>query len=66
MMPIDEIIKDIKTNIIPFEYRESLYETLNILRKYQKIEQIVKTWNDMNSFDSMTQISEVMEDANGD
>jgi len=66
MMPIDEIIKDIKTNIIPFEYRESLYETLNILRKYEKIEQIVKTWNDMNSFDSMTQISEVMEDANGD
>ena len=28
----------------------------------EKIEQIVKSWNDMNSFDSMVQISEVVED----
>lgn len=28
----------------------------------EKIEQIVKSWNDMNSFDSMIQISEVLED----
>jgi hypothetical protein len=32
------------------------------IRKYQEIEQIVKVWNDNNSFDSMCQISEVLED----
>ena len=42
------------------------YETLDVaistMRKYQKIQTIVKAWNDMNSFDSMVQISEVLED----
>ena len=32
----------------------------------EKIEQIVKSWNDMNSFDSMLEISEVLEDGNVD
>jgi len=35
---------------------------IDTMRKYQKIEEIVKAWNDMNSFDSMKQISEVLED----
>ena len=35
---------------------------IDTMRKYQKIEQIVKAWNDMNPFDSMVQISEVVED----
>ncbi len=35
---------------------------IEVAKKYQKIEQIVKSWNDMNSFDSMFQISEVVED----
>jgi hypothetical protein len=42
---------------------KALSEALVIIHKYEKIEQIVKAWNDMNSFDSMTQISEVLEDA---
>lgn len=37
---------------------------LETMSKYQKIEKIVKAWNDMNSFDSMKQISEVLEDEN--
>ena len=32
--------------------------------KLKQIKQIVKAWNDMNSFDSMKQISEVLEDDN--
>ncbi len=40
----------------------TLDEAVTIMRKYQKIEKIVKAWNDMNSFDSMKQISEVLED----
>lgn len=42
---------------------EAVKTALNTMRKYQKIEQIVKAWNDMNSFDSMVQISEVVKDA---
>jgi ribonucleotide reductase beta subunit family protein with ferritin-like domain len=37
-------------------------QMIDIMRKYQKITEIVKAWNDMNSFDSMVQISEVLED----
>ena len=37
---------------------------VNTMRKYQKIKEIVKAWNDMNSFDSMMQISEVLENGN--
>lgn len=39
---------------------ETLTLTLTIMRKYQKIEQIVKAWNNVNSFNSMKQISEVI------
>lgn len=35
---------------------------ISIMQKYQKIEKIVKTWSEMNSFDSMVQISEVLEE----
>lgn len=41
---------------------DCVYGALNIIDKYQKIQTIVKAWNDMNSFDSMVQISEVIED----
>ena len=37
---------------------------IETIHKYQKIQEIVKGWNDMNSFDSMVQISEVVEDGN--
>jgi hypothetical protein len=46
--------------------REALRLAINIIRKYQKIEKVVKNWNDMNSFDSMVQIGEVLEDGNND
>ena len=36
-----------------------LETAIETMRKYQKIQTIVKAWNDMNSFDSMVQISEV-------
>lgn len=35
---------------------------IETMQKYQKITEIVKLWNDMNSFDSMLQIREVLED----
>jgi hypothetical protein len=41
---------------------ESLESAITIMRKYQKITEIVKAWNNMNSFDSMLKISEVLED----
>lgn len=47
------------------DYR-ALENALDIIRKYEKIEKIVKAWNDMNSFDSMKLISEVVEDGNVD
>ena len=43
---------------------EAVKTAIETMRKYQKIEGIVKAWNDMNSFDSMEQISEVLEDGN--
>lgn len=77
-MTIDEIIDDLSELIIcgvfPYTRRslrgggykiitkQSLKEAINIIWKYQKIEEIVNSWNDMNSFDSMVQISEVLED----
>lgn len=39
---------------------ETLTLALTTMRKYQKIEKIVKAWNNVNSFDSMKQISEVI------
>lgn len=41
---------------------QSMKTAIGIMHKYQKIEEIVKAWNDNNSFDSMCQISEVLED----
>lgn len=46
--------------------KEAFEVAIDIMRKYQKIKEIVKAWNDMNSFDSMVQISEVLEDGNVD
>lgn len=45
---------------------QSLKTAIETMRKYQKIEQVVKAWNDMNSYDSMKQISEVVKDGNVD
>jgi hypothetical protein len=41
------------------ELAKALDIAIETMRKYQKIQTIVKAWNDMNSFDSMVQISEV-------
>lgn len=40
---------------------EALENAINIMHKYRKIKEIAKAWNDNNSFDSMCQISEVLE-----
>ena len=66
-MTIDEHIEVLKSYHNGFtgwagNLQDSIDVAVNIMRKYQKIEQIVKAWNDMNSFDSMKQISEVLED----
>ena len=53
------------TNITQ-EACEAFEMAIDTMRKYQKIKEIVKAWNDMNSFDSMVQISEVLEDGNDD
>lgn len=44
------------------KYADYYKEISATMRKYQKISEIVKAWNDMNSFDSMVQIREVLED----
>jgi ribonucleotide reductase beta subunit family protein with ferritin-like domain len=56
--------KDIRTACAFSEEIKSNHyqQMIDIMRKYQKISEIVKAWNDMNSFDSMVQISEVLED----
>ena len=70
-MTIDEAVKHMAQ--ARYDYCEYWEETKNdttiaydvaieTMRKYQKIQNIVKAWNDMNSFDSMVQISEVVED----
>ena len=65
-MTIDEAIKYYEDKNVVLTEEEALANTIviNTMRKYQKIEEIVKAWNDMNSFDSMKQISEVLEDGN--
>lgn len=53
-------------NNIPYHVYSTLIDELDLMadtmRKYQKIQEILKAWNDNNSFDSMIQISEVIED----
>ena len=69
-MTIEEIIQELeRTKDYPANdpaSDEALDGAIDIIHKYQKIEQIVKAWNDMNSFDSMLRISEVLEDGNID
>jgi hypothetical protein len=48
------------------EWCEAFKTAIDTMRKYQKIVEIVKAWDDMNSFDSMLKISEVLEDRNED
>lgn len=69
-MTIEQIIKYLPAPICGYtdigKEKQKEYQAHDsaviILRKYQKITEIVKAWNDMNSFDSMVQISEVLED----
>lgn len=63
---IDEALEHGKEQLEIFggEHKEFIETAIETMRKYQQIEQIVKAWNDMNSFDSMVQISEVVEDGN--
>lgn len=44
--------------------RDAMKTAVDTMRKYQKIQTVVNAWTDMNSFDSMIQISEVIEDGN--
>ncbi len=68
-MTIDEAIKRFQNNAEYERTHGNLQGCLEFrqlaewLRKYQKIQTIVKAWNDMNSFDSMVQISEVIDGA---
>lgn len=61
-MTIDKAILRVKHSSMSVDDKETADFIINTMRKYQKIEQIVKSWNDMNSFDSMLKISEVLED----
>lgn len=67
-MTIDEHITQLKKlkSFHNGSYGASINYALDTMRKYQKIEQIVKAWNDMNSFDSMYQISKVVKNGNDD
>ena len=69
-MTIDEAISHLDTysstmgngQTTQAQHEEAKKVAIDIVRKYQKIKEIVKAWNDNNSFDSMCQISEVLED----
>ena len=67
-MMIEEILQELEsTKDYPASdpaSDEALDDAIEIIQKYQRIQEIVKAWNDMNSFDSMKQISEVVEDGN--
>ena len=71
-MKIDEAIRRIDEHNYMHQRKEpraiyiseALDMAVDIMRKYKKIQTIVKAWNDMNSFDSMVQISEVIANEN--
>ena len=64
-MTIDEAIIALERDIHNARicgYQIDQYKVaIDTMRKYQKIQAIVEAWNDNNSFDSMIQISEVLE-----
>lgn len=55
---------DLSFHFVEHTRNKTVETAIETMRKYQKIQTIVKAWNDMNSFDSMVQISEVLEDGN--
>jgi hypothetical protein len=62
-MTIDEAIVWLNTDDFESKgFADATSVAIDTMRKYQKISEIVKAWNDMNSFDSMVQIREVLED----
>lgn len=62
-MTIDEAITWLNTDDYESKgFADATSVAIDTMRKYEKIQAIVKAWNDMNSFDSMKQISEVLED----
>ena len=69
-MTIDEIIRDFKENIDSItsygyatNHSDALNKGIEIIHKYQKIEQIVNHWSCCgNPTDPMIAISEVLED----
>ena len=65
-MMIDKTISELeilKKNTFSYMTANQAFTTaIDTMHKYQKIKEIVKAWNDNNSFDSMCQISEVLED----
>jgi len=61
-MTIDKYLKETNTVLIT---QDSFVEMKNIMRKYQKIEQIYQKWNEVNDFSynqAMRKIGEVLKD----
>ena len=66
-MKIDEAIKQLETYTIPCgRYKEAYDFAIDTMRKYQKIEQIVKEWGDSGLLQNQLYklIREVVEDGN--
>ena len=69
-MKIDEIIeefeesKDYPTSDPASD--EALNGAIDIMRRYQKIEELMRGWNNFNSYERMCDICEVIEDGNED
>ena len=55
-----EIFEGMKKGISPWYPEEYYDKAIDIMKKYQEIEKIVKDWTDYNSFDSMLEIEGVL------
>ena len=61
-----EYLRD--SGVFPFQYKGVLYtvESIDVaietMRKYQKIQELMRGWNNFNSYERMCDIYEVIED----
>ena len=70
-MSIDKAIEHGKEQLEIFggEHKEFIETALDTMRKYQKIEQIVKVWHQdiyAKDFECMAEVAEVIKDGNDD